>query len=130
VNHNAVVDDFDEFGVGDLFAAVVKTRRPKNYVERLPLAGFSRGVDPRRLAFEPFPVGPALVNAPAVGERWFFYTPTVQNLEFVPALKIDAGVRAFGNYELEVCVYVAMLEFGDEVLGVADLTPEFSPGRE
>ena len=132
VDEKTVEKDFGEAGVFGFLAGGVEARGLELDVERLPEAGSAAGVGAGGGAFVTLFAGaaggvPALVNAPAVGGGGIFFAPAVEELHFVAALEVDAGVGAGGQEEFEVEFDVAMVPGGEEVTagvgrfaGVAD----------
>lgn len=117
VDELAILPDFDEPAVLSFFAGVIKSGCTKNDVERLPFAGTTAGVETRRMAVVAFAVIPTLIDAAAVAVFQVIvgHAPTVEDLHFVTALNVNAGVGIGRDIEFNVNGGVAVLELGHQV---------------
>lgn len=120
VDEFSVLPDFDEAAVFGFFAGGVEARSAEDDVKGLPFARTTAGVDARGvavIAFVGFPV-PALVDAAtvAVFEMVVWFAPAVEDLDFVTALHVDAGVGVGGDVEFDVDGRIAMCGVAEEVV--------------
>src|ERR1051325_7261329 len=121
VDHFAVVDQLDHFGIGDLFAAGIETGRAKRNVEPLPLTRRFAGVRQRGVALHILITDPARVDAATFDSRIFVLldAETVIDLNFVAAHEIHARVGVFRNAKLDVDLRVTELGLGDQINGAS-----------
>ena len=93
LNGQAVVEHADEAGVFGLLAGSVKTRGAEPDVEALPFAGAAAGVARRGRAADALLIDPTMIDGSAVGGfHPFGGAEAVEDLDFVEALEVDAGV--------------------------------------
>ena len=114
-----VEEHAEEFGVGDFFAGGVEPRGAEFDAEVLPETGGASGVSAGRgavVAFVALAAGgvPAIVDAAAIrGLRRGGLAPAVEELHLVAAHKVDAGVGAGGEEEIEIEFDVGVIPGGD-----------------
>ena len=119
VDEITVEEHAEEFGVGDFFAGVVEPRGAEFDAEVLPETGGASGVSAGRgavVAFVALAAGgvPAIVDAAAIrGLRRGGLAPAVEELHLVAAHKVDAGVGAGGEEEIEIEFDVGVIPGGD-----------------
>jgi hypothetical protein len=125
VDEDAIEKNFFKSGVGDFLAVTIKAGSTEGYVEGLPVAGCEGGVDAWGMTFVTFGISffiPAFVNAAALdaGIRGGLHLVTIEDLNLVLTLQINAGIRPLGNYEFEMYPDIAELFLGDNIFGLAD----------
>src|SRR5262249_53108134 len=105
----------------DLLAFLVEARGDKDNVKRLPFAWLPACVHFWGDAF----VGVmilwlqlgARVDAAAILAAQLLFAEAVGDLDFIMAMKLDAGVGAFGDVELEMDLDVGEFLLGEEIRG-------------
>ena len=122
MNQHAVVNHFDKPSVLNLLASLVETGSAENNVERLPFTGGFADIHLRSMSFKPFAVGPPLIDAAAIAVFRFLHPEAVEYLDFISALKIDAGIGSLGNDKLDMRLDVAVLPFREKIDRAARLS--------
>src|SRR5262245_45756806 len=105
VDYLIVKDDFQKLGFAHAFA-VFELWRLKVDHEFLPFAGLLAGVDLR---------GGRGIKPAHVARADFLLAVTVENLHFVFAHDVDAGIGSLGNHKLDFDMAVAKLLLGVDV---------------
>ena len=119
--HQFAVDvDSLKSGVADFDALVVETGCAKNDVHGLPLAGRLGGIHKWLGASPPlfaFRLGlvPAGVDATEIATADLGLAEAIEDLHFISPHHIDAGIRLFGNHELQMHLAVAKVLAGQQV---------------
>src|SRR4051812_3005794 len=108
MNQLAILQNFHEAGILRFLSGGIKARRAERYVIRLPLAGATTRVEPGSVAFEAGAIFPTLINAAAIVRARFLYAPAIEHLQFITALKIDAGIGIGRHTKLDVRLHVSM----------------------
>src|ERR1051326_3551068 len=112
----AVVTDLNKPGILNLFPAAIKPWRTEQHVKALPLAGRFARVHRRWASFEiRLRFTATGIHTSTIAILGFLYAPTVEDLDFIPALEIDSGVGFFRHDEFDVGFDISVLKFRNQV---------------